>query len=266
MILEFNDSDHSYIDRAGKKFQSVTTIIHNLCNPFNAEEQAPKSAKKKNNKWYGLSVEEILQAWKDENTRSTELGSWYHKTQEDYILKELVKTSDREIKYPIYIAGKKKSPSQRLENNCIYPEHMVYLESAGIAGQVDRVDTINWEIFIQDHKTSKSIDTTSYVGYEGSKKMLGPVSHLDDCNFNHYTLQLSFYAYMIKQYQPLMNIKELVINHVEFESEGENKYGYPIYRQNDKGDYIVKGVTPYHVPYLKREVIAIINHLKSQNK
>ena len=32
--------------------------------------------------------------------------------------------------------------------------------------------------------------------------MYKPVNHLDDCNLNHYNLQLSIYAYIIKKHNP----------------------------------------------------------------
>jgi hypothetical protein len=51
------------------------------------------------------------------------------------------------------------------------------------------------------------------------------------------------------------------IHHIEFEQKAEDKYGNPIYHQDERGDFIVKRVNVINVPYLKREVIDIIKFL-----
>ena len=51
------------------------------------------------------------------------------------------------------------------------------------------------------------------------------------------------------------------IHHIEFESSGMDKHGYPIYLKDERGEFIVKRVNVINVPYLKREVIDIIKFL-----
>ena len=92
--------------------------------------------------------------------------------------------------------------------------------------------------------------------------MLPPVSQLDDCNFNHYALQLSIYMYIILKHNPKLLPGTIYIHHVTFEVEGEDKWGYPIAKKDANGDPIVKEVIPMKVPYLYDEVIAIMNHMK----
>ena len=45
--------------------------------------------------------------------------------------------------------------------------------------------------------------------------MLYPVNDLMDCNFYHYSLQLSMYAWMIQKYNPDFNIKKLMLIHYD---------------------------------------------------
>jgi hypothetical protein len=52
------------------------------------------------------------------------------------------------------------------------------------------------------------------------------------------------------------------IHHVIFEKEGENEFGYPIIAYDAMGEPMVKEVVPYEIPYLKKEVNAIIKYLK----
>lgn len=119
------------------------------------------------------------------------------------------------------------------------------------------------ESYIKTHNTNKEIKTESYVNWEGiSKKMLFPVNNLDDCSFNHYALQLSVYMFIMLKHNPKLKPGKMFLHHVLFEQEGEDKYGYPIYKYTPEGDPIVKEVIPIEVPYLKEEVLSIITWLK----
>mgnify|MGYP003322446472 CR=1 FL=1 len=56
------------------------------------------------------------------------------------------------------------------------------------------------EKIIVDWKTNKRISEESF----GNKKgILNSTQHLDDCNFIHYSLQLSFYRYILENYYGL---------------------------------------------------------------
>lgn len=48
--------------------------------------------------------------------------------------------------------------------------------------------------FIKTHNTNKVIKKTNFFG-----NMLSPLSHLACCNYNHYRLQISTYAWMLEQ-------------------------------------------------------------------
>ena len=88
-----------------------------------------------------------------------------------------------------------------------------------------------------------------------------PVNHLDDCNFNHYALQLSIYMYIILKHNRKLKPGKIFIHHVIFEVEGTDEYGYPITKYSSNGDPVVKEVVQMEVPYLADEVISIINWL-----
>jgi hypothetical protein len=92
--------------------------------------------------------------------------------------------------------------------------------------------------------------------------MFHPVSHLDDCNYNHYALQLSLYMYIILKHNPRLKPGKLVLDHVIFEDEGLTEDGNKIHKLNSEGRPIIKNIDRYELPYLKAEVIAIINHMK----
>jgi len=266
MSIVFNAADHSYksIEAEDIDWISVTSLLSNFKKPFDAEKIAASVTKKSRSKWFGIPPEKILELWKAEADRATTLGTFYH-NQREADLCSLSSIELEGIPIPIYKpieeGALKKAPEQKLTDG-IYPEHMVYLKSAGICGQSDLVEVVNSKVNIIDYKTNKEIKTESFKNWEGiSDKMQHPVSHLDDCNFNHYALQLSIYMYIILKHNRKLRPGKIYIHHVIFEVEGTDEYGYPITRYSSNGDPVVKEVIQMEVPYLADEVISIINWL-----
>jgi hypothetical protein len=167
--------------------------------------------------------------------------------------------------HPMYDESQRKIASSQQLTDGIYPELLVYLKSAGICGQSDLVEIVNGQVHITDYKTNKKIETTSYVNWEGmSKRMLAPMSHLDDCHINHYALQLSIYMYIILKHNPRMKPGSMNIHHISFEEEeATNEFGYPIHKLDANGEPIIKNIDAYHLPYLRDEVVTLMNWYKS---
>lgn len=267
MSIKFISENHKYysVEPDDISWLSVTSFISNFKQPFDADAIALKSSRSKKSKWYGLTPEQIKEAWKNEANRATSLGTWYHNCRERDICE--VKTMNRHgievpVVRPIEKDGIKYAPNQKLTNG-IYPEHLVYLKSAGICGQSDLVEVINDEVYITDYKTNKEIKLEGYTNWEGiSQKMAPPLSHLDDCHLNHYALQLSLYMFMILKHNPRLKFGGLTIHHILFEEVDKDKYGNPITALDSNGDPIVKDVVQYDIPYLKQEVISLIHWLQ----
>jgi PD-(D/E)XK nuclease superfamily len=267
MSIVFNAKDHSYKSNDGSEINwlSVTTLVSHFKIPFDAEKVAKKVTKNKRSKWYGINPKDIVSIWNAESERAMSLGTFYH-NQREADLCSLASIEREGVTVPIFKPtdlkdGIKLAPSQKLDPG-VYPEHMVYLKSVGICGQSDLVEVINGKVNIIDYKTNKEIKTESYKDWEGvSEKMLPPVSTLDDCNFNHYCLQLSIYMYMILKHNPKLQPGKMFIHHILFETEGTDRYGYPLTKYDDAGDPVVKDVIQMEIPYLKEEVIAIMHYL-----
>lgn len=71
-----------------------------------------------------------------------------------------------------------------------------------------------------------------------------PLNTLDDCNYNHYCLQLSTYALMIQQLNPEFEIEDLILIHFDHSDN----------------------MTIYHLPYLKDEVIKMLGFYKKESE
>lgn len=217
-----------------------------------------------------MDPKEIRQVWKNESQRAIDLGNFYHDRQEANMLAcETINRwgKDLPVIWPMYNQeGDKIAPGQRMIEG-IYPEHLVYIKSAGIIGQSDIVEVADGFVHISDYKTNKEIEKSSYVDWEGnSKKMLGILSHLDDCNFNHYSLQLSIYMYMVLRHNPKLKPGKITIHHIEFEKVGEDKYGYPIHARDAEGNPIVKEVHFHECEYMLSEVRGIVAEFTEEQK
>ena len=97
---------------------------------------------------------------------------------------------------------------------------------------------------IVTHNTNKKIETKSYFDSKNKRSitMKFPLNNLQDCNYSHYNLQLSTYAYMLTQKHPEFIIEDLVLVHFD---------------HNDN-------MTVYHLPYLRDEVIRMLSFFEKE--
>lgn len=269
MSLIFKEEGHIYENLDPNNttaWTSVTKVISKFKPEFDAEAVSIKCAKNKKSKWFGLTPEEIQAIWKKENLRATDLGTFYHNEREADLLAcdtLNVEGHDLPIIPPKIIDGIKYAPDQHLHPG-VYPEHFMYLMSVGICGQADYVDVVNGKINIMDYKTNKEIKLNGFTNWQGKVSCLsGPLSHIEDCNHEHYAIQMSIYMYMMLKHNTHLKPGTQILRHVVFVKEGEDKYGYPIIAYDESDNPIVDEVVIYEVPYMKEEVVDIINYLKT---
>ena len=266
-MVKFLEEGHLYESIGPEKinWKSVTALTKLVEEKFDADTQAIKSSKNKKSKWFGKNPEEIKEIWKRTNTDSINLGNWYHKERERLIcgLNSIEREGkDCKIINPIIEDSIKYAPEQKLEDNCIYPEHFVYLKSAGICGQSDLVEVRNGVVNVGDYKTNRNFTTTGYVNWRGEeKKLLYPLTHLSDCKLNIYALQLSIYMYIILKHNPQLKPGKLTLYHIQFKEIDRDSYDNPIYERDSNNEPVVEKVKQYVVPYLKDEVQMILNYL-----
>ncbi len=251
------------------KWLSASKIPTLFKKPFDAKKTAEKVSINKKSKWFGIPPEEIQAYWIAENVRATTLGTWYHEKEEAKLLgKETIIRHVKEL--PIFRStwedGYKIAPNQKLVDG-VYPEHLAYLKSIGVCGQFDDITVCDGYVYNTDHKSNKDLKKPAYVNWEGvSEKMLAPLLHLENTKLNEYALQLSIGVYMILKHNPLLKAGPMVLNHVTFEIESEDQFGYPIMKLDDNNEPIVKNVEEIEVPYMKREVELMFEFIKRQRQ
>jgi hypothetical protein len=265
MIVTFKEEGHIYESIPAISWTSVTKVVHEFTQPFDERKEAIRSSQNHRSKWFGMNPDFIQKLWKNEKDRSTTAGSWWHLKREQWAINKGEKLHRGKIIKVLpspFIDGVKVARDQRLEDG-IYPEHLIYNEKIRVCGQSDLVFVSNGYVDISDYKTNKEIKFQSYVDRWGvSQKMLAPVSHLDDCNFYHYALQLSIYMKLILIKNPHLKAGKLELIHVNFGVERYDEYGFPILKKK-KNAYICEKIVKYPVPYLEKEAIAVLKYMQN---
>ena len=90
---------------------------------------------------------------------------------------------------------------------------IIYSKQLRIAGTIDvlALDKKTNQYHLIDWKTSKKIETSAFGGKVGIKPATNTIP---DCNFYHYSLQLSLYRYLLEEYYGL-SIKSQFIAHLK---------------------------------------------------
>lgn len=192
----FTEDGHTYTIN-GKPATSVTTFIGKFKKPFNKDFWASKTAKKEN-----TTVEEILNKWDSISTRACNKGSKFHAFAENYINNKILDNT-------IYDFDLDKKAYEKIEShflkfyedskNNLIPVHSelcVGSSDLSICGMVDQLyySTTLDSLVIFDWKTNKRLNYDSKY----DNRMLEPISHLPECEFTTYSLQLSLYKYIIE--------------------------------------------------------------------
>jgi ATP-dependent exoDNAse (exonuclease V) beta subunit len=159
-----------------------------------------------------MTVDQIKKQWEDNRVAAANKGTMVHDWIENYYLKEFVCPSKE--------ASESKSFQNFMEFHNDYgwkpyrTEWRVYTEEYKIAGSIDIVfegSKPGW-VKVYDWKNSKEIKTENK--YE---KGHVPLSHLPNCNFYHYSLQLNIYKWILEHhYNVKVEEMGLIVVHESF--------------------------------------------------
>ena len=275
-IVYFDDT-HEYRAKSDDlKGVSVTTMIHAYTTPFDATFWSsykaleallepeifgilkPKLLQTKrfnksiltkldvNLDLFNSKKQEILDSYDKKRIASCEYGTKIHAQIENALYgrdPNTLKKFGVGGKIPVY-KGK-----YRLElGSGVYPEFMLSYRDDDflLCGQIDLLIANDNKLTIGDHKTNEKIEFKSfYDKYKKSQTMMKyPLNTIQDCNGQHYTLQLSTYAWMLQQLNPNFEIERLFIHWIDHDG---------------KESFI-------DVPYMKQEVEKMLTDYKKKLK
>ena len=206
--IKYYDEPHEYyID--GQKMTSATRLIGKFKQEFDSEFWSTKKAKERK-----ITQEEILKEWKDKADYACEKGTLFHEYAENYLNNKIFPYPKDRVMRILKDNGFKQDDTLEKDFNKlvslfnkfyeesygklipIKSEIIVGDEELGICGMVDQLFWNNKSEALQiwDWKTNKEIKRSNRW-----QQFKEPISHLDVCEFNTYSLQLSLYRYLIEK-------------------------------------------------------------------
>ncbi len=239
--VSFDEASHTYTNMHNKRYTSATTLIGKYKQPFEKEKIATAYAKK-----HGNTAAYWIQQWEQKGADACAKGTKFHKKQELATLGTDAYITETGV-VPVQNMAVFTEPNidyTQLPNG-VYTEMLLWNHYFEIAGQADKVTIEDGYFDIDDYKTNKKIDMSSFKDWKtGRYKMMKyPVSHLMDCNFQHYEIQISIYAFMLEE----MGLKprNLMFHH---------------HPPGSTPDSVQDEGIKYTLDYKKKEVLAMLIH------
>lgn len=239
-FITLDEEKHEYTDTEGLKYTSLSRVLNTIKIPFDKEGVSAKMANGDKEK-----QKILLQSWDDTRDKSIYHGNRIHKGLEDYFNAKPIQDES------LYTLAQNFSAELKGYEK-IFPETILYRKEEMIAGTTDLMlqrQRSNGFVDFFDYKTNlekgiyfDSISRKDGVVKHYNKKLLTPLSHLEDCNYNFYALQLSGYAYMAETTYGLIPGKLFIVY---------------IYMTKDGYDYRM-----IPVPYMKFEIKILFDSFK----
>jgi hypothetical protein len=228
----FKEKGHVYYVKSNNDYTSVTKIVHNAFNPFNADkiiDNMMNSPNWENSKYFGMSKDQIKNAWRQNGRDAANMGTIMHSIFEYYynnINLDKIENYKDTIEYNYF----KKFIKDHSHLVPYRTEWNVYHEDHKIAGSIDMTFiNPNGTLSIYDWKRCKNIDKYGNFGKFSIKKGL---EHIRDTNYWHYTLQLNLYKYILEtKYGFKVEDLHIVVIHPENNFNTYEKFMLPILKE-----------------------------------
>jgi hypothetical protein len=231
--LFFDKLSHSYYDSRGILYTSATSLVGRYCDKFVADDAAVIEAIERK-----VSIETVIKRYVAAANTGISIGNAEHDFMEEnfkgfsYGEKESFEFNTEEIfdeSYEIDYEALLESPLVKhkefydlikalaFDGWMFYSEHRLFNVKYLVCGTSDLIAKKGKKIIIFDYKTCKDLieftsgyyETIKFGGLRirskyrvwQDKRMFGFLNHLQDCNGNKYSLQLSIYAKILELYK-----------------------------------------------------------------
>ena len=241
-FISFDEGPHIYYVRGDPSFTSVTTWNHQHFAPFDTESVLNNTMKSKkmlnpDYKYYGMTREEIKQAWDDNRDRAAKAGTKMHYDIECHY--NGWEVNNESVEFQHFQKFLRDYPNLKPYRT----EWCVYYEELKLSGSIDMVfENEKGELLIYDWKRCQEIkhDNGAYTTYS----ITPCISHLPDTNFWHYALQLNMYKTILEhKYDKKIVDLYLVCMHPDNQYETYERI---------------------QVPLMDKEITDLIEHRKEQ--
>jgi len=165
--ITFTGEDHSYRDERGNDYISVTQLISQNFETFDAEKIAGRIIQYRNSRYYGWTKNEVLAFW----DKITKTGCDVHTSIENYIKYK------KKPKHKSMLAAVKQFSELSFKGE-LSSETIVHDEQLLVAGTIDIIEKHPDRYVIWDIKTGRTMSSGK---------------------LEKYSLQLEFYRYMLSK-------------------------------------------------------------------
>lgn len=218
--IQFEEATHIYtIDGVREGWTSCTGFLHHFFGQFDSDAIITKMMNSP--KWYaspyfGMTAEAIKKQWDDNKNEASSAGTRMHLDIERfYNAMPAVNAATCTYTFEEGIAGLAidecvPQPGAEWDYFCLFQrdyvakrgfipfrtEWLVFDEAHKVAGSIDMVYMKpDGTLAIYDWKRTKELKTENKF-----QSGLGPLAHLPDVNYWHYTMQLNVYRYILQKY------------------------------------------------------------------
>lgn len=188
-MLYFDEDSHTYrLD--GQELRSVSSIVASQFRRFNAYVVSAgivrNKAKDPESPYFGMTQQDIIQMWAESGKEARENGTKLHRDIECFFIHKTI-PEDPTPEWNMFMDFIEDHPDWTLMGT------EVRVHNNKVAGTIDAVFKTPEGVVLIDWKRCKSLD------FSGYGQGLGHMKHVEDCNFNKYSLQLSLYKQLIKE-------------------------------------------------------------------
>jgi hypothetical protein len=215
--------EHKYHHReTGKIYKSVTTTLTSIEPHFDSESVSMAIVNQADNvkqeRYIGLSQEQILDYWQMLNDEANIYGSKVHDIVERYLLanKWYFPEDNEEGQFEQKVIEGYENLKVD-EGIAMWPERILFAEQYELAGMSDLSIDIDQTFFdVWDWKTNRVFNFYNPYGNETLHK---PFDHLQSSQYSIYSLQLSVYAYMYELEHPGRKCRQIRIGYWDKEKK-----------------------------------------------
>jgi hypothetical protein len=233
--IQFEEETHTYtIDGTRAGWTSCTGFLHHFFSEFNADAIIKKmmaSRKWSESKYYGMTAAAIKFQWSEKARIASEAGTRMHLDIEHFYNALPARWTDVEARTVDVSDGLSVMCDTDNWTPNTSPEWDYFCEFQRKHGGAFEPFRTEWLVFDEEHKVAGSIDmvykkrdgTLAIYDWKRTEELkiensfqngLGPVAHLPDTNYWHYSLQLNIYRYILqKHYGYIVSELALVILH-----------------------------------------------------
>lgn len=217
LYIKFHEYGHRYeiTSDPGKRYTSVTTLVHSQFPKFNADAIIDKIMKSKSwapgHKYWGLTANEIKAQWNSNGSAAANSGTNLHEQIEtfmndnhftfeythrellqEYLIMKQYNSVERGIEWDFFLKFVEDNPHLKPYRT----EWTIYDEDVKVAGSIDMVyENPDSTLEIYDWKRCKEIIKVNGWNETATNKL---ISHLPSTNFWQYALQLNTYKQILE--------------------------------------------------------------------